>query len=231
MKVTDEQLIALLHSGKSLQATAAVVGLSRQRVGQRIAALGLRTAEVRDIRCTYCGAVLSHPGSGRHSPSTGAPAPPSCSKPECRKQQAKVRADRVQAQVRAARAARATTCHSCGKNMQRPPRLDGQPSFCHDPKCVSARVSWLTHNDPVYIEYSKARQRKGGRAVRVADIRKQLHLTRPSDVRNYAAPAQAKAIRARKGTASQREIAREFGVSRSYVWSLWSGRERKKENV
>jgi hypothetical protein len=60
---------------------------------------------------------------------------------------------------------RRTVCANCGAQLKRPPRADGNPSFCGLPKCHAAWMNWTYHNNPTsktaqYLRHH--RNKKGG---------------------------------------------------------------------
>jgi hypothetical protein len=58
-----------------------------------------------------------------------------------------------------------TVCANCGAQLKRPPRTDGNPSFCSLPPCHAAWMHWTYHNNPSsktaqYLRHH--RNKKGG---------------------------------------------------------------------
>lgn len=146
---TDAELLAHLERGETLAQAGAAFGISKEAVRARLARLGLRTAGVRNVRCDFCGALLTRAhaatGDGKHG----------CSAPACANRR---RGDRLRA-ARAAPSGPPAHCFHCDRPLRRLPRADGVPSFCAAPACKAARSTWRYQHDPVYRAAALARMR------------------------------------------------------------------------
>jgi hypothetical protein len=63
-----------------------------------------------------------------------------------------------------------TVCANCGATIKRPPRADGNPSFCGLPKCHAAWMNWTYHNNPTSktAQYLRHHRNKKGDPTRPA---------------------------------------------------------------
>lgn len=171
----DAEVYALMRQGLTLSEVAARLGVSKQRIQQRVKRMGFGSWELRDMRCRYCGVVVKRArAASRHDIHA-------CTAPACRTQGNIERNKLAHAAARAKIPNR--VCANCGDEMVWPAnKSDDRPSFCRKPKCAAARSMWHYHNDPAYQQYrrlyqreqARARRESGKPALRLADVRRWL---------------------------------------------------------
>lgn len=242
----NAQVLSLLREGYTLSEVAARLGVSKQRIQQRVKRMGYRTWALRDVHCRYCGEIVKRAWNESLS------AIHACTAPACRKQGSNERAKLARAAARSTIPRR--ICANCGDEMERaantPQHDTSRPSFCRKPACATARTLWHYHNDPAYQQYRRLYQREQAHAkreglppttLRLADVRRWLAEGMSLDgmldeITGTTATAEppplsplsveqerARAILAARGSGSQREVAQRFGVSRSLVYGIWRG--------
>jgi hypothetical protein len=79
-----------------------------------------------------------------------------------------------------------TVCANCGATIKRPPRADGNPSFCSLPPCHAAWMNWTYHNNPTSKTAQYLRRRKKGDPTRPAPGRPSG--AQPKETLGHAAP-------------------------------------------
>lgn len=138
---------ALFRRGWTQAQVAQEAGVSRQRVGQVMAAAGYQTTALRDVRCAACGRRL--PSAPNRRTRSGGHYCDSCG------------AARERAVVaRRERRPRARCAH-CGRELIRLPRADGRPQWCANRRaCQAARQRRYYAEHPEYQAQTRERTRR-----------------------------------------------------------------------